>query len=186
MAFWVGACLWFAWAAVLWANPQGLSVVQGSATVTSVGSQLSLTLSPVSVLDWRSFNINPGETTTFIQPSSASIVWNRINDVNPSQIWGNLNANGYVVLYNSQGFFFGPNSVINVGGLLVTTAPVSPPAAAGGGLWQYNGSPPAASIVNFGRIEAKTGGSLFMIAEKVMNHGTLMAPDGTIGLYAGK
>ena len=45
---------------------------------------------------------------------------------------------------------------------------------------------PVASIINFGEIKVGSGGSAFLIAEKIENHGVLMAPDGTLGLYAGK
>ena len=167
------------------ANPQGMSVGSGSATVTTSGSQLTVTASQNAFLNWQSFNIAPGQTTTFQQPSAASIVWNRINDPNPSQIWGHLNANGIVVLMNQSGFFFGPGSVVNAAGFVATTATTLPTFDLGG-TWQFNGPPPSASIVNYGQIRVKDGGSAFLIAEKIENHGTLMAPDGTLGLYAGK
>ena len=168
------------------ANPQGLTVTRGSANLTQAGSRLNIQASPGAVLDWRSFNIQPGETTTFVQPSATSVVWNRILDPNLSQVWGNLNANGWVVLMNQNGFYFGPNSLINVGGLMVTTSPVAPESPAGGGFWQFNGTPPLASIVNYGEIKAQTGGSIFIVSERIENHGAISAPRGTIGLYAGK
>jgi TPS secretion domain len=80
------------------ANPEGGTVAQGSASFSSSGSQFTVTTSDRAFINWQSFNIGLGETTTFAQPSAASVVWNRINDPNPSQILGNLNANGYVVL----------------------------------------------------------------------------------------
>src|SRR5690348_452122 len=88
-------------------NPHGGTVSQGSATFNSSGSQLTITTSALAYINWQSFNIGAGETTTFVQPSSSSLVWNQINDPNPSQILGNLNANGYVVLQNQNGFFIG-------------------------------------------------------------------------------
>ena len=100
-------------------------------------------------------------------------------------MFGQLNANGCVVLFNQNGFFFGPDSVINVGGFLATTAAPSAQNFSGG-QWQFSGAPPAASIVNYGQIKAGAGNSIFLIAEKIENHGILTAPDGTIGLYAGK
>lgn len=168
------------------ANPTGMTVAQGSASATQSGSQLTVQAGQNAVLNWQSFNIRPGETTTFVQPSSTSIVWNRVLDPNLSQIWGTLNANGWVVLMNQNGFYFGPNSVINVGGLLVTTSPVAPESSGIGGLWQFNGTPPLASIINYGEIKAQTGGSIFLVSERIENHGTLSAPSGSIGLYAGK
>src|SRR5258707_3163038 len=82
------------------ANPVGATVARGSASLTHSGSRLNIQVSQGAVLNWRSFNIKPGETTTFQQPSASSVVWNRIFDPNLSQIWGNLNANGWVVLMN--------------------------------------------------------------------------------------
>ena len=153
------------------ANPAGLTVAGGSVSVSQAGSQMIVQASHNAVLDWKSFNILAGEATTFQQPSAQSVVWNRIYDQNPSQIWGRLNANGFVVLMNQSGFYFGPNSVINVGG---------------GPMWQFNGAPPTASIINYGQVKVANGGALFLVAEKIENHGVLMAPDGTLGLYAGK
>ena len=169
----------------LLATPTGMTVGSGSASVTTAGSQTTITASQNAFLNWQSFNIGASETTTFVQPSAASIVWNRINDPNPSRILGNLNANGTVVLMNSSGFFFGPNSVVKAAGFVATTA--TPPADFGSGSsWEFTGAPPAASIINYGQIKVNNGGSLFLIANAIENHGILSAPDGTLGLYAGK
>ena len=168
------------------ANPQGMGVAQGSATAVASGGRLDITTSHNAVINWSSFNIAPGETTAFHQPSAVSVVWNRILDANPSQIWGSLNANGIVVLMNQNGFYFGPNSSINVGGFIATTAPIAPESPMGGGMWSFQGPPPTASIINYGQVRANNGGSIFLVAEKIENHGILCAPDGTLGLYAGK
>ncbi len=167
-------------------NPQGMTVAHGTVSATQNGSQLNVLASQNAVIKWQSFNIAAGETTTFIQPSAQSVVWNRISDLNPSQIWGALNANGTVVLMNQNGFYFGPNASINVGGFIAASAAVLPPPAVGGGMWTYQGPPPTARIINYGEIRAQTGGSLFLIADGIENHGLLSAPDGTIGLYSGK
>src|ERR1041385_5471761 len=166
--------------------PQGMSVQQGNVSAAQTGPRLDITASHNAVINWQSFNIGAGETVNFHQPNRVSVVWNRILDTNPSQIWGSLNANGYVVLMNQNGFYFGPNSSINVGGFIATPVPIAPESPMGGGLWQFNGTPPLASIINYGEIKAQSGGSLFMVAEKIENHGVLSAPDGTLGLYAGK
>jgi filamentous hemagglutinin family protein len=168
------------------ANPNGMVVSQGTATAVQNGNRLDVTSSRNAVLDWQKFNIAPGEVTAFHQPSAVSVVWNRVLDPNPSHLLGTLNANGIVVLMNQSGFYFGPNSVINVGGLVVTTVPATPPEPTAGGLWQFQGTPPAASIVNYGEIKAQAGGSLYLISERVENHGSISAPQGTVGLLAGR
>ena len=87
----------------LFANPQGMTVVSGSASAQISGSQLNVTVGQFTVLNWNSFNIQAGETTSFLQPSGNSLVYNNIGSANPSQIWGNLTANGTVILANANG-----------------------------------------------------------------------------------
>src|ERR1700740_2008495 len=118
-------------------NPSGMTVVSGSATTQTSGSQLNINVGSTTILNWSSFNIQPGETTRFNQPSASSVVFNTIGGANPSQIWGNLTANGTVILANANGFYFGPNSMIKVGGsFLATTAPIRPDFGAGTA-WQF-------------------------------------------------
>ncbi len=175
-----------AWTCEAAANPNGMTVVAGSATAQTSGSHLNITAGNGAVVHWNSFNIKPGETTSFIQPSANSIVLNTIGGTSPSQIWGHLTANGTVILANAFGFYFGPNSMIKVGGhFIATTAPL-PPDFGAGSTWQFTVPPPSASIVNYGEIQAGQGHSLFLISEQIENHGTLAAPGGNVGLYAGK
>jgi filamentous hemagglutinin family protein len=170
----------------LLANPTGMSVVSGSATAQQLGSQLNITVSQAAILNWQSFNIGAGETTSFLQPAANSVVLNLIGGANPSQIFGGIKANGTVILENANGFYFGPDSMVKVGGsFIATTAPLTPDFGSGAG-WQFSGPPPLASIVNYGQIEAGAGKSLFLIAEKIENHGSLNAPGGTVDLAAGQ
>src|SRR5690349_12523372 len=151
------------------ANPVGPTVTQGRATFTSVGPQLTVRTSDRAFINWQSFNIGVGETTTFIQPSSSSLVWNRVNDPNPSQILGNLNANGYVVLQNSSGFYIGGQAAITTHGLLMTTAPIQMTDLTSGGPWQFNAPPPTAKIINYGHLDVGQGGSAFLISNEIEN-----------------
>jgi filamentous hemagglutinin family protein len=168
------------------ANPGGLTVQSGTATVSQQGGQLNITASHNAFLNWQSFNIAAGETTRFIQPSAASLVWNHIHDANPSQIYGRLEANGTVVLMNQAGFYFGPSSFVSAAGLIVTTVPAAPVESGAGLFWQFNGAPPSASIINYGQLNVSAGGPAFLIAEQIENHGAINAPGGTIGLLAGQ
>ena len=167
------------------ANPTGMTVVSGTASARQSGPQLTVTAGNNAFVNWQSFNIGAGETTIFNQPSASSIVWNRVNDPNPSQIYGTLQANGVVVLLNSSGFYFGPNSFVSAAGLVVSTANCVPPQNSGGS-WEFNGPPPLASIVNYGQIKIGSGGDCYLIADKIENHGDIEAPGGTVGLAAGQ
>jgi fibronectin-binding autotransporter adhesin len=173
-------------AANAFANPTGMTVVSGSATVQQSGPQLNVNVgSPAAFLNWSSFNIQLGETTIFNQPSANSVVFNNIGGASASQIYGSLQANGTVVLMNPSGFYFGPNSFVKVGGsFIATTAQLAPQN--GGGSWEFNGPPPLASIVNYGKIEVGNGKSAFLIAENIENHGAIIAPGGDITLAAGQ
>jgi filamentous hemagglutinin family protein len=168
------------------ANPTGGIVSQGTATFSTSGSQMTINAANNTFINWQSFNIGLNETTTFVQPSSSSLVWNQINSANPSQILGNLNANGYVVLQNQNGFYVGGSAAINTHGLLMTTAPIAMPDLSSGGAWQFDAPPPTAKIINYGQINIAGGGSAFLIADNIENNGTISAPGGNIGLYAGK
>jgi filamentous hemagglutinin family protein len=166
-------------------NPTGPAVQSGSATFHSSGSTLTVNAGNNAYINWQSFNIGAGESTVFNQPSSTSIVWNHINGSSPSQIYGSIQANGVVVLLNSSGFYFGPNSFVSAAGLVVSTANCAPPENAGGA-WEFNGPPPLASIVNYGQIKIGNGGDCFLIADQVQNNGDIEAPGGNIGLAAGQ
>src|SRR5579859_808419 len=169
------------------ANPTGGMVAQGSATFSSSGSQFTINqTSPNAFVNWQTFNIGAGETTTFNQPSASSVTWNYINDPNVSSINGNINAVGYVVLQNPNGFSVGGQASITAHGLIMTTASTPTLNLSSGGPWSFNTPPPTKSIVNYGQINIVGGGSAFLIANDVENNGTISAPGGKIGLYAGQ
>ena len=173
-------------AGIAHANPQGMTVVSGSARTTQQGNTLQITTSKNASLQWTSFNIAAGETTVFHQPSANSIVFNNILNGNPTTIFGSLRANGIVVLENANGFYFGPNAFVKAGGFVVTTAAINPWSSGGGAGWSFDGPPVSAPIVNYGRLETASGGSLFLIGNQIENNGTITAPGGTAALLAGQ
>ncbi len=172
------------------ANPTGGVVTLGSASISSSGSHLVINQTSSSAfINWQNFNIGAGETTIFNQPSSSSVTWNYINNANApsaSTINGMLNANGYVILQNPNGFTVGGSAVINAHGLVMTTAPTPGLDLSGGGPWSFDAPPPTAKVINYGRINMVDGGSVYLIASDIENNGTISAPDGKIGLYAGQ
>ena len=167
-------------------------VSQGTASFSTSGPSgsqtLTITTSANALINWQSFDIGQNYTTKFVQPSSSSVVWNQINDSSPSQILGNLNANGYVVLQNQSGLYIGGQATITAHGLLMTTAQPQSPNVFSGGAWQFNAPPPLAQIINYGQINITGGGAAYLIASDIVNGngGTISAPGGKIGLYAGQ
>ncbi len=184
------------------ANPVPVAnnpVSQGAATISGSGTP-QVTINQISAnafINWTSFNIAAGENTTFNQPSSSSVTWNYINDPNApaaSIINGSISANGYVVLQNPNGFTVGGSAAITAHGLVMTTASTPALNLSSGGPWSFNTPPPTANIINYGQINITGGGSAFLIAANIENGidpvtqkpGTISAPGGNIGLYAGQ
>jgi hypothetical protein len=60
------------------------------------------------------------------------------------------------------------------------------PDLASSGPWEFSAPPPTAKIINYGQINVGQGGSAFLIAHDIENHGTISAPRGQVGLYAGQ
>ena len=171
-------------ATAAFANPVGGTVSAGSASISSSGTTLDITqTTDKAVIDWRSFNIAAGETTKFIQPSSSSIMLNRIGGGNPSQIFGHLSANGEIILLNPSGVLFGPGSQVDVNGLLATTAGISNQAFMAKGPLNFNQpGNPTASIINNGSITAAQAGLVGLVAPNVINNGLITVRLGKVQL----
>ncbi|HEX7853243.1 MAG TPA: filamentous hemagglutinin family protein [Sphingobium sp.] len=80
-----------------------------------------------ALLSWTSFNIGANTTLQFNQTQNGVaqpgwIAVNRVtNSVAPSQILGNMQADGTVVVLNQQGIIFGKNAQVNTHSLLAST-----------------------------------------------------------------
>src|SRR5262245_27801698 len=170
------------------AGPDGPAVVGGSATVSGAGTS-SVQVNQSSnraIINWTTFNIRQGDTTTFVQPNSSSVVLNRVTGgLGPSDISGTLNANGRVFLINRDGVLVSSTGVINTAGFLATTHDIKNDDFMAG---RYNFNIPGrpdASIVNNGTITATTGGFAALVAPGVRNSGTITATLGTVALASG-
>ena len=172
--------------ATAFANPTVMTVSTGSASAVTSGSTLTVTAANNTFLNWQSFNIASGETTVFQQPSSTAIAWNSIGGASASQIYGSLQANGVVVLMNPSGFYFGPDAFVKAAGFIAATGSGGPVITGSGTGWQFTGPPPAASIINYGKISADPGGFVYLLGASINNQGSITAPAGNIGLCAGQ
>ena len=169
-----------------WANPQGGEVVGGAATISEAGKSLSVhQQTDRVVIDWRSFNIEQDEITTFYQPSAQAIALNRVNSADPSYILGQLKANGNLILINPNGVFFGQNAVVDVNGLLATSADIQNDAFMAGSLTFDQAGSADAAIINEGTITAKEAGLVGLVAPYVENRGVIQAKMGRVQLASG-
>src|SRR5262249_6746208 len=88
--------------------PTGGQVVRGDASLQAEGARLNITQrSDKAVLNWQSFDIGRDATVSFAQPSKNSIALNRVMSADPSEIFGQLLANGHVFLSNPNGVLIG-------------------------------------------------------------------------------
>ena len=165
------------------ANPQGAQVVAGQASVQASGKTVQINQSTkVVVIDWNSFNIAAGETTTFNQPNAAATAVNRIGGHDPSKIFGNLFANGRIIIINGNGILFGRGAKVNVGSLIATTEDASNSDLMSGKA-HFSGSS-TATVENQGTIMAAQGGVVGLIAGAVSNSGIIAARLGKVNLGA--
>ncbi len=104
------------------AGPKGGKVTGGDATISQSGATTTVNQkSKKATLTWSSLDVGKAETLKFNQPGTDAIALNRVLSNLPTHILGNLTANGNVWIVNPNGVAFGPNSVVDVGGLLAST-----------------------------------------------------------------
>jgi len=168
------------------ANPEGGTVVAGTATVSSPapGAVQIDQRSQKAIIDWRSFSIAPGERTSFNQPGASAITLNRVRGGDPSQILGQLTSNGQVWLLNPNGVVFGKAARVDVAGLLATTLNISNRDFLTGAYNFAASSGAPATIANEGQITVRDAGLAALVAPGVANSGVIEARLGQIQLSA--
>jgi len=175
-------------AAPAMANPSGGQVVGGQAAIVATDPKtLQVTQgSDKAIIDWRSFSIGADETTRFVQPSSSSIILNRVTGGDPSRIFGTLTANGQVMLINGSGILFGATAKIDVAGLIASTADIrNSDFMAGRMNFDLPGRADAA-VVNKGDITVADSGLVAFVAPGVENAGRINAKLGRVALASGE
>ncbi|MFW6161560.1 MAG: filamentous hemagglutinin N-terminal domain-containing protein, partial [Planctomycetota bacterium] len=163
----------------LLAGPVGEEVVHGTAHFTREGNLTTIEASHNAIVHYQSFNVARPETVRFVQPSELARVLNRINGAAPSHINGTLRANGIVYFVNPAGVYFGPNSIVDVGGIHAAAGALSNADFLGGidRFVDLNGS-----VVNWGRI---TADSVKLAGRHVANYGSIIAEKGMVAMGAG-
>ncbi len=157
-----------------------------------------------AILNWQSFNVGARTTLTFDQQGNANwVALNRVDrNAGPSQILGNIKADGQVYVINQSGIIFGGNSQVNVGSLIAAAADVTPDQFAKTGIFsELNGSVytpnfkatggkvvvEAGAVIGTRAPSSVTagGGYVLMIGSEVSNSGAIATPKGQTILAAG-
>ena len=167
--------------------PQGGIVSAGQATIADGVGRVDINqISDKAVIDWRGFDLKDGETTEFHQPGNNSLTVNRVGGNSASIINGNIKANGNVMVINPNGMLFGGNANVDVNGLIASTADASNADLMKDGKLNLNKPGNAnAAIINQGRIKAKDGGSIGILAPNISNQGIIEAKLGKVHLASG-
>ena len=169
------------------ANPTGGQVAAGSATIGVSGNTTTIKQSSsAAIINWQQFNIGASEYVKFLQPSSSSVILNRVVGSGLSGIYGNLTANGQVFLVNPNGVFFGKGSMLDAQGFVASTLNISDNNfMAGHYAFQKGSAAPDATIVNQGNITAHNGGYVVLAGDYAENDGLIAAPSGHVVLASG-
>lgn len=169
--------------ATAYALPEGGQVAAGQAAITTAGSTMTIAQQTAqAIINWQNFGIGRGEAVHINQPNSQAMLLNRVVGSNPSEIFGQLTANGQVILVNPNGVFFRPGSSVDVGGLTASTLNIANEDFLKGQL-RFAGDSQN-PVINAGSITAHNG-YVNLLAKEVVNEGIIAAQTGSVNLAAG-
>ncbi|CAD5201817.1 filamentous haemagglutinin family protein [Pseudomonas sp. FEN] len=153
-----------------------------------------------AILNWETFNVGRNTTVDFAQQSNWAVL-NRINDpqARPSQIQGQIQGNGTVMLVNRNGVIFSGTSQVNVRNLVAAAATISDSQFNKGLYVDSSGTQPTFTDA-VGQIQVQrgaqiqtlnpasstdSGGYALLLGSEVLNDGSLVTPNGQVTLAAG-
>ena len=171
--------------------PTGAQVAAGtvsfSQTQTATAASMAVQQSSnQAIVNWQSFNVGANARVNITQPSASSVLLNRVQSSDPSQIFGQINANGQVFLTNPNGVYFAPGSRVDVGSFTATTHSISDSDFLSGN-YNFSRNGATGSILNEGNITSGLGGYIALLAPEVRNQGVVLAQmGGTLALAAGE
>ncbi len=166
------------------ALPTGAEVAAGGIEINQSGTQMDITQSTDrAIVNWQTFDIGSQAQVNFNQPSASSATLNRISSADPSQIFGQLTANGQVFLVNPAGIIFSPDSHVDVGGVVASTMQISDDDFMSGVL-EFDRDGSSGSVINQGDISS--GGLVALLAPEVINDGVITAQLGSVVMAAGE
>nr|WP_217346226.1 filamentous hemagglutinin N-terminal domain-containing protein [Noviherbaspirillum sp. L7-7A]MBV0880622.1 filamentous hemagglutinin N-terminal domain-containing protein [Noviherbaspirillum sp. L7-7A] len=168
------------------ALPQGPLIASGSIDVVNNHRGMEIRqATDKAIINWQQFGIASGETVNFIQPSSSSLILNRVTGLDASLINGRLTANGQVFIVNPNGVLLGEGAQINAGGIVASTLGISDKNFMDGNFQFSKTSSLPTSVKNSGSVTAAEGGYIVFLSDEVKNSGDLDASGGRVLMGAG-
>jgi filamentous hemagglutinin family protein len=137
-----------------------------------------------AVVNWQSFNVGSDASVNIVQNNSQSVLLNRVVGNEMSQIRGQINANGQVILVNPNGIVMGPTGRVTASAFTASTFGISD-ADFQAGQMRFQRSATSGAVVNQGSIESTdAGGYVALIGADVNNQGTITTRQGAVVLAA--
>lgn len=175
------------------AGPSGGQVVTGVDSITSSGNTTTVVQNAQNaIVNWTTFSVGGEEVVVFNQPSASAAILNRVVGGMPSEILGQISANGRVFLVNPSGIVFGQGSSVNVGSLVASTLDLTDEdflsdidTDANSGYLLGGDASSSAAVTNAGSIVAADGGFVVLAASDVRNSGLIQARLGEVLLAGG-
>ncbi|MEX0961548.1 MAG: filamentous hemagglutinin N-terminal domain-containing protein [Simkaniaceae bacterium] len=160
------------------------TVVAGDlhAFVKEGDGSMTITTGDKAIFEWDSLNIKQDQILNFVQEKDSSMVLNRITGHEITHIDGQLLSNGQVVLINSNGLFVGKNGEIETAGFIGSTLDIENAQFLYGEDLLFL-SPGEGEIHIEGSIHS-LGNDVYLLAESILNKGSIDAIDGRVGCYA--
>ena len=147
------------------ANAPELAQVDGRSNVAIVQT------GDKAILNWETFNVGRNTTVEFRQQKDWAVL-NRVNDPNarPSQIQGQIKADGTVLIVNRNGIVFNGSSQVNTRNLLAAAAGIGDAQFKTSGIYTANASEPSFTNAE-GKVEIQAGARIATLAPKTSTEG---------------
>ncbi len=154
-----------------------------------------------AILNWEAFNVGRNTTVDFQQQASWAVL-NRVNDpdAQPSEIQGQINGAGTVMIMNRNGVVFGGTSQVNVRNLVAAAANITDEQFTQRGVYvDATGTQPTFTDAT-GKVQVQrgaliqthspatstdAGGYALLLGSEVDNAGTIITAKGQTTLAAG-
>ncbi len=160
------------------------NIAFGAASLTTTAGSLTVDQTTDKLIaNWNSFDVGVNAKVTFNQPSGSSIALNRVAGTEPSKIFGQIQANGQLILVNPAGTTFGNTAQLNAASVIASTLDITDTNFLSNNL-QFDRGTATGSISNEGIIQA-SGGDTYVFASNISNSGTIRSKDGNINLANG-
>lgn len=169
------------------ADPTGGEIIGGTGSINQSGltTIIDQTSSRMAI-NWDSYNIAADERVQYNQSSVSDISLNLILGNTGSEIHGQIDALGQVILVNTNGILFSETSTLNVGGLIASGLSISPSDFMNGEYIFNEVLGKDGTVINRGLINASLGGNVALIGKQVTNEGVINANLGSAILASGK